>query len=83
MRVWYVVLLGQCASLPMFVFAYIHFTVVFTRAPWLLCVCLLEQDRGLEALSHALGRQKEIGLAIGDEVEYQNGEFRTSSLLCL
>ena len=48
----------------------------------LLCrvKCCPEQDRGLEALSGALSRQKEIGLAIGDEVEYQNGE---RSLTCL
>ncbi|XP_065180835.1 syntaxin-8-like [Sycon ciliatum] len=35
-------------------------------------VMIEEQDRGLEALSGALSRQKQIGLAIGDEVEYQN-----------
>jgi len=32
-----------------------------------------EQDRGLEALSQALRRQKEMGKAIGSEVEYQTG----------
>lgn len=37
-------------------------------------MCLLsEQDRGLEALSQALRRQKQMGKAIGDEVDYQTG----------
>ncbi|XP_065898402.1 syntaxin-8-like [Dysidea avara] len=32
-----------------------------------------EQDRGLEALSNALRRQKKMGQQIGEEVEYQTG----------
>ena len=36
--------------------------------------CSPEQDRGLEALSHALRRQKDMGKAIGNEVDYQTGE---------
>lgn len=32
-----------------------------------------EQDRGLEALSQVLRRQKQMGKAIGDEVDYQTG----------
>ena len=38
-------------------------------------VCFLtEQDRGLDQLSLALRRQREVGLAIQDEVEDQNGK---------
>jgi len=37
-------------------------------------VCL-EQDVGLEALARVVGRQKQIALDIGDEVESQNGLF--------
>ena len=37
-----------------------------------------EQDRGLEALSNALRRQKKMGQQIGEEVEYQTGEVMVS-----
>ena len=37
-----------------------------------------EQDRGLEALSNALRRQKKMGQQIGEEVEYQTGEVSFS-----
>lgn len=39
----------------------------------ILSSCFLEQDRGLEALSKVIGRQKQIALDIGNEVEEQNG----------
>ena len=43
----------------------------------------LEQDQGLEALSHVLSRQKQMALDIGDEVETQNGKLTSdSSLQC-
>jgi hypothetical protein len=32
-----------------------------------------EQDRGLEALSHVITRQKNLAQVIGNEVDYQNG----------
>ncbi len=34
-----------------------------------------EQDEGLDALSHVLGRQKQMALDIGNEVDGQNGAF--------
>jgi len=33
---------------------------------------LEEQDRGLEALSHVISRQKNLAQVIGNEVDYQN-----------
>ena len=35
---------------------------------------LREQDTGLEALSHVIGRQKQMAIDIGNEVDAQNGE---------
>lgn len=35
-------------------------------------VVCTEQDRGLEALSHVITRQKTLAQAIGTEVDYQN-----------
>ena len=37
-----------------------------------------EQDEGLEALSQALRRQKQMGIAIGQEADSQIGEPRLS-----
>lgn len=34
-----------------------------------------EQDRGLEALSSVITRQKNLAQVIGNEVDYQNGKF--------
>lgn len=39
----------------------------------MLCV-RAEQDEGLEALSQALRRQKQMGIAIGQEADSQIGE---------
>lgn len=41
------------------------------------CHSVSEQDRGLDALSRIVGRQKEIAIHIGNEVESQNGQFHT------
>ena len=50
-------------------------------SPWLpLPLPPLEQDRGLDQLSHALRRQRDIGLAIQGEVEEQNGEPQNQRL---
>lgn len=46
-----------------------------------VCVCVsTEQDRGLDQLSLALRRQREVGLAIQEEVEEQNGKDNPSLL---
>ena len=37
---------------------------------------LLEQDEGLDALSRVLRNQKQMALAINDEVDQQDGEWR-------
>ena len=42
---------------------------------FLHCV-ISEQDRGLDQLSHALRRQREVGLTIQGEVEEQNGKIQ-------
>jgi hypothetical protein len=34
---------------------------------------LIEQDRGLETLSHIISNQKNIATSIGKEVDRQNG----------
>lgn len=34
--------------------------------------CFVEQDRGLEALSEVISRQKNLAQVIGNEVTYQN-----------
>lgn len=42
----------------------------------MLCMCVYvrtEQDEGLEALSQALRRQKQMGIAIGQEADSQIG----------
>lgn len=36
------------------------------------CLCCSEQDRGLEALSEVITRQKNLAQTIGNEVTYQN-----------
>ena len=36
-------------------------------------VVFLEQDTGLEALSSVIGRQKQMALDLGNEVDNQNG----------
>ena len=43
-----------------------------------LCVYIIEQDRGLDQLSLALRRQREVGLAIQDDVEEQNGQSQNT-----
>ena len=40
-----------------------------------VCFVIPEQDRGLDQLSQALRRQREVGLAIQDEVVEQNGKI--------
>ncbi len=35
--------------------------------------CCVEQDHALDRISQSLQRQKHIGLAIGDELDEQNG----------
>lgn len=37
-------------------------------------IIIIEQDRGLEAISAALRRQQKVGLAIQDEVSEHNGK---------
>ena len=48
-----------------------HHTCTHTHTP--------EQDLGLDALSKALRRQQEVGLAIQEEVTEHNGEEHTPS----
>ena len=47
---------------------------VETLNPDLMDFFLSEQDRGLDALSEAIQRQKLIGHVISDEVDTQNGK---------
>ena len=42
----------------------------------IMLIIFLEQDRGLDALSRIIGRQKQIAVQIGNEVETQNGLFQ-------
>ena len=44
-----------------------------------MCV-FSEQDQGLEALSRVIGRQKQMAIDIGDEVDSQNGIINYLSL---
>jgi len=44
---------------------------------------LVEQDKGLEELCKVITRQKEIGLAISNEVSDQNGEYIKNFILTL
>lgn len=54
------------------------------KSPWLdkySCDChmhfeslVTEQDQGLEALSRVVGRQKQMAIDIGNEVDSQNGK---------
>jgi hypothetical protein len=44
---------------------------------------LSEQDRGLEALSGAIQRQKLIGHVISDEVDEQNGKIPPCSFILM
>ena len=55
----------------------ISYTCSATRTKWsrsCLSVSSIEQDQGLEELSKVLRRQKDMGLAIGREVEGHIGE---------
>ena len=45
------------------------------HAQKLLYTLILEQDHGLEALSHVISRQKAMAVDIGNELDTQNGKW--------
>ena len=63
---------------------FLEFLIHICNKDICVCVCLLsEQDRGLDALSNVIGRQKQMALDIGNEVDDQNSESLYSSISLL